>query len=200
MSARSERMTMPEYLEATAFAVERVIEAVWYERDEFEKSRGFVRQEVDDSTWNAYLVASMSGDEDHFWSTYSGAGMAQLSANNTLATLAVTHRLSAAALASALLQIGKQGLSSVHGRSVSPIGRLIGTQNLSVVIWEARNQAMHWETGGAHKPTEACFETLASDVNPKFGEYQERSLAFDVVELLGWRTVDSFNADLVSLG
>jgi hypothetical protein len=191
---------MPDYLEATAFAVERVIEAVWYEGDEFEKSRGFLRQEVDDNTWNAFLAASMSGEEDQFWSTYSGLGVSQLSANNTLAVLAVTHRLSAAALASALLQIAKQGISSIHGGQVSPVGRLIGTQCLSVVVWEARNQAMHWETGEAGKPTEACFGTLARDVDPKYGEYRERSLAFDVVELLGWRTVDSFDADLGSLG
>jgi len=193
-------MTMPEYLEATFFAVERVTEAVWYEGDEFEKSRGFVRQEVDDNTWNAYLAASMSGEEDQFWSTYSGLGLSQLAANNALAVLAVTHRLSAAALASALLQIARQGISSVHGGPVSPSGRLIGTQSLSVVIWEARNQAMHWETGESRKPTEACFETLARDVDPKYGEYRERSLAFDVVELLGWRKVDAFNADLGSLG
>ena len=45
-----------------------------------------------------------------------------------------------------------------------------------------------------------CFETFACDVDPKYGEYRERCLAFDVVELLGWRTVDSFNVDLVSLG
>jgi hypothetical protein len=188
-------MTMPEYVAATAFAVEKAIEAVWYERDEFETSRGFVRQEVDDSTWNAFLAASMSGEEDQFWPTYSGVGLSQLSASNALA--ANTHQLSAAALSSALLQIARQGISSVHGGRVPPSGRLIGTQSLSVVIWEARNQAMHWEeTGGAHRPT---FETLARDVDPKFGEYRERSLAFDVVELLGWRTVDSFNADLVSL-
>jgi hypothetical protein len=200
MSARAERMKMPDYLEATAFAVKRVIEAVWYEGDAFEKARGFVRQEIDDNTWNAYLAASMFGEEDQFWSTYSGPGLSQLSANSTLAVLAVTHRLSAAALASAVLQIARQGISSVHGGPVSPIGRLIGTQSLSVVIWEARNQAMHWETGDAHKLTEACFETLAHDVDPKYGEYRERSLAFDVVELLGWRTVDAFNADLGSLG
>jgi hypothetical protein len=77
---------------------------------------------------------------------------------------------------------------------------VIGTQSLSVVIWEARNQAMHWETGEARKPTEACFETLAREVDPKYGEYLKQSLAFEVVELLDWRTVDSFNADLGSLG
>jgi hypothetical protein len=193
-------MTMSDYLEATAFAVKRLIEAVWYEGDEFEKSRGFVRQEVDDNTWNAFLAASMSGEEDQFWSTYSGLGVSQLSANNTLAVLAVTHRLSAAALASALLQIAKQGISSVHVGPVSAIGRMIGTQNLSVVIWEARNQAMHWETGEARKPTEACFVTLAREVDPKYAEYRERSLAFDVVEHLGWRNVEAFNTDLGSLG
>jgi len=63
---------MQEYLEATAFAVKRVIEAVWYEGDEFEKSRGFVRQEVDENTWNAFLAASMTGENDQFWTTYSG--------------------------------------------------------------------------------------------------------------------------------
>lgn len=191
---------MPDYLEATAFAVERLIEAVWYEGDEFEKSRGFVRQEVDDNTWNAFLAASMSGEEDQFWSTCSALGVSQLSANNALAVLAVTHRLSAAALANALLQIAKQGISSVHEGAVSPVGRLIGTQNLSVVVWEARNQAMHWDSGEARKPMEACFVTLAREMDPKYGEYLKRSLAFDVVELLGWRTVDAFNADLGSVG
>ena len=153
-----------------------------------------------DNTWNAFLASWMSGEDDEFWSTYSGLGATQLSASNILAVLAVTHRLSAAALARALLQIARQGISGVHGGPVSPVGRLIGTQNLSVVVWEARNQAMHWETGDTRKATEACFGTLARDVDPKYGEYRERSLAFDVVELLDWRTVDAFDADLGSLG
>jgi hypothetical protein len=192
-------MTMPEYVEATSFAVKRVIEAVWYEGDEFERTRGFVRQEVDDNAWNAFLAASMSDEEDVFWTTYSGSGLSQLSANNALAALAVTHRLSAAALASALLQIAKQGISSVHRGPMPPTGRPIGTQSLSVVIWEARNQAMHWEDLRRREARD-CFDALARDVNPKFSGYEERSLAFDVVELLDWRTVDRFTEDLSSLG
>ena len=198
--AQSGRMTMSDYLEATAFAVRRLIELVWYERDEFEESRGFVREEVDETTWNAFLAASMSGEEDQFWSTYSGLGVSQLSANNALAVLAVTHRLSAAALASALLQIARQGISIVHGGPVSPLGRLIGTQPLSVVIWEARNQAMHWEDDQLRERLEECFETLAREIDPKYGEYRARSLAFDVADLLGWRTVDSFDDDFAALG
>jgi hypothetical protein len=142
----------------------------------------------------------MSGDEDQFWLAYSGGGVSQLATSNAFTVLAATHRLSAAALASALLQIGKQGVSIVHGRAMSPTGRPIGTQALSVVVWEARNQAMHWEMGKVHKPMAACFETLARDVDPKYGDYMQRSLAFDVVDLLNWRTVARFNEDLGSLG
>jgi hypothetical protein len=58
---------------------------------------------------------------------------------------------------------------------------------------------MHWEDLRRRELSD-CFETLARDVDPKYGEYRERSLAFDVVELLGLRKVDAFNADLDSLG
>jgi hypothetical protein len=199
-SAQPERMTMPDYLEATSFAVERLIEATWHEANEFDRARGFVRQEVDDPTWNAFLAASMTGDDDQFWLAYSGPGVSQLATNNVLAVLAVTHRLSAAALASALLQVGRQGVSSVHAGPMPPTGRAIGTQALSVVLWEARNQAMHWETGNAHDRTASCFETLAHDIDAKYGEYVRRSLAFDVVDLLGWRSMEAFHEDLSSLG
>jgi len=53
------------------------------------------------------MAASMTGEDDQFWTTYSGLGVSQLSANNALPLRAVIHRLSAAALASALLQIAK---------------------------------------------------------------------------------------------
>ena len=36
-------------------------------------------------------------------------------------------------------------------------------------------------------------------VDSKFSDYNKRSLAFDVVELLEWRTIDRFIADLASL-
>jgi hypothetical protein len=72
---------MPDYLEATAFAVERLTGAVWYERDEFEKSQGFVRQEVDEDMWNAFLAAIMSGEDDESWSIYPGLGVSQFAAN-----------------------------------------------------------------------------------------------------------------------
>lgn len=198
-NAQPERITMPDYLEATSFALERLIEVTWHEASEFNRARGFVRQEVDDPTWNAFLAAWMSGDDDQFWLGYSGAGVSQLATNNVLAVQAATHRLSAAALASALLQIGRQGISSVHGGPIPPTGRVIGTQALSVVLWEARNQAMHWETGKAHDRTTSCFEALARDIDPKYGEYLQRSLAFDVVDLLGWRSVGAFHDDLGSL-
>jgi len=120
MRAQSERITMQEYLEATAFAVKRVIEAVWYEGDEFEKSRGFVRQEVDENTWNAFLAASMTGEDDQFWTTYSGLGVSQLSANNALALRAVIHRLSAARSSASAAQASTKCSQLSSRRRCSP--------------------------------------------------------------------------------
>jgi hypothetical protein len=114
-----------------------------------------------------------------------GSGVSQLSADDILAALAITHRLSAALASAPFL--------------VPPAGRPIGTQSLSVVIWEARNQATHWDEVRRRELTD-CFETLAREVDTRYGEYRERSLAFDVVELFGWRTIDSFNANLASMG
>jgi hypothetical protein len=99
-----------------------------------------------------------------------------------------------------LLQIARQGISIVHGGSVLPVGRPIGTQPLSVVVWEARNQAMHWDDDQLRGRLEECFETLARDIDAKYGEYRAQSLAFEVVELLGWRTVEAFEDDFVALG
>ncbi len=116
MSRVHERMEMPTYLAGTEFAVGRLMDAVWYEHGEFVKASGFVREEVDEPTWNAFVSASLSEDEDTFWATYSGPGLTQLSANNALAVRATTHGLAAGALAGALLQIAKQGFLRFTGK------------------------------------------------------------------------------------
>src|SRR4051794_20405960 len=58
-----------------------------------------------------------------------------------LANLTSTY----AVIAGAILQIAKQGLSLSHGPLGNcPAGRGIGSQTLSTVIWQGRNQAMHY--------------------------------------------------------
>ena len=111
------------------------------------------------------------------------------------------HRFSVGALASAVIQIAKQGLALVHGNKPAATGRTIGSsQQLSEVIWQARNQALHWEGKNPHSPVVGCFTALADEVGQVFGDYRTRNMALYVITMLGWRTFEDFERDLLSLG
>src|ERR1700730_1249698 len=104
-----------------------------------------------------------------------------------------------ASLAAALLQIAKQGISMVHGTAPGPSGRSIGSLTLRTLIWEARNQSMHYEGGSVHPPVRACFETLAAETGKStLRDYNVRNLAYEVIEVLGWHSLADFKADLTT--
>lgn len=110
----------------------------------------------------------------------------------------LTRRFSVAALSGNLLQYAKQGLSLCYGknRDGCPIGRNIAGLAVHEIIWQGRNQALHWEDGSPHQPVVRCFECLAATANAVFSDYKTRSMAFEIITLLGWRTVDDFNRDM----
>jgi hypothetical protein len=70
---------------------------------------------------------------------------------------------------------------------------------LKNVIWQARNQAMHWEEGRLNEAVQDCFTALAAEVDQKFSVYRMENMAFNVVQLLGWRTFQEFSAGMMSL-
>lgn len=71
-----------------------------------------------------------------------------------------TRQHAVQALAGAILQIAKQGVSLVHGNlSVSPSGRSVGSLALRDVIWQSRNRSMHYETGKYRQPVLDLFST-----------------------------------------
>lgn len=67
------------------------------------------------------------------------------------------------------------------------------------LIWEGRNQAQHWEEGRLSAGVSTQFTSLASEVNQVFSEFNRRSMSVETLEVLGWRSVDSFAADMLSL-
>ena len=152
----------------------------------------------------------LADDDDDFmmgvgeyWNTYFGSDKERFYKDKELQDVVAkftAHEFSVQSLSADLLQFAKQGMSIVHsGLKTSPPGRSIGTQALRDVIWQGRNQALHWE---AHNFTPAvvnCFQRLAQDVDPKFSYYNSRSMAFDVVELLGWGDFAHFRTDMLLL-
>lgn len=102
-------------------------------------------------------------------------------------------------VAGSILQIAKQGISTVHTRlSFCPNGRMIGKETLKNVIWQGRNQAMHFEEGSYDPPTVACFQNLEHRYGTRF-QLGRKNLAFDVISILGWTAYDVYERDMKNL-
>lgn len=136
-----------------------------------------------------------------YWDTYFGADKASSQKANEVQS--VVDRISArnfsvTALAGSLLQIARQGISAQYGKTKTgcPLGREIYGIPLHEIIWQGRNQALHWEEGKFHAPVNYCFEHLAIHANSVFKDFQERSMALEIIDLLKWATPDDFFRDM----
>lgn len=205
-------MPFTNYLQEIEFAAKNVLTTIWAERRNlddlkaevskmgvgvsYEYQRAMALQESDDPD-NAMMGVGL------YWNNYFGADKEMYHKNEAsidLANRIVIHEFSTASRSGNILQYAKQGISIVHGNpSNCSDGRLIGTQPLKTVIWQSRNQALHWEEGNFRPPVQQCFQQLAAEFDAKFNDYTQRSMAFDIVELLGWKDYSAFESDLLSL-
>jgi hypothetical protein len=221
-------MTMAGYLGEVRHAMEGLLPLIWQEQDTLSGIEGQfaerkaelarlelqVREEYANVAWlEAY---GEDFDDDglatlRYWDNYFGPDkerhhLAQQipglqAAVESLQASVEAHRFSVDALAAAVIQVAKQGMALVHGGKPAPAGRTIGSsQQLSEVIWQARNQALHWEEQSFRQAVTDCFTTPASEVDQVFGDYRTRNMALDVIKMLGWRAFEDFEGDLLSLG
>lgn len=208
-------MRLRDYLPQIHHAVETVIADLHSEHDHVAKLRESVAR-LTEATHAGYAqaeaVAQFSDEWDDdpmlataiHWDTYFGVDKDRYYKDQELQRLTnslAAKEISLSALAGSLLQYAKQGIALQYGRQKHgcPAGRSIGSQPLAEVIWQARNQAIHWEDGTFTPPVENCFTKLAAEVNPVFGDYKIRNLAYDVVVTFGWRTFSDLERDLLSL-
>lgn len=206
-------MDMEPYLQEMHFAVEQVLDGLWKERAALEALQAelaTLTQVVRDDYARAETIAQDALDADDVmlatgihWDTYFGKDKERNKKaleQQQLESRLATRQFSLSALAGTALQYAKQGISVVHGRLAScPSGRSVGSLALKDLIWQGRNQASHWEEGNPHPPVVRCFEILKVEQGATFGDYNQRSLADEVVALLGWRDWVAFEADMRSL-
>lgn len=208
-------MKLRDYLPEIHHAVETVIADLHSEHDRAVDLRAGVAR-LTEATRAGYAqaeaVARFSDELDDdpllataiHWDTYFGVDKKRYYKDQELQELTnslAAKEISLSALAGSLLQYAKQGIALQYGRQKHgcPAGRSIGSQPLSEVIWQARNQAIHWEDGTFTPPVENCFNKLAAEVDPAFGDFKNRNLAYNVVTSLGWRTFADLERDLLSL-
>ena len=106
------------------------------------------------------------------------------------------------ALAGAILHSARQGVAIVRDNlDDCPPGRAVGRETLKNVIWQARNQSMHWEENAFRPAVIACFANLETDFGSEFKlpAATPSSLAKQVLRVLGWTDYESYEHDLVSL-
>ncbi len=205
-------MRIINYLSEIKFAASNVISTIWAERNRIEELRAEIKSLSVAVEVNYQRAIALQESEDIddvamgagvYWENYFGDDKQLFHKNEEaqdLESQLALHEFSIASLSGNLLQYAKQGISLCHGELANcPNGRTIGSQFLKAVIWQGRNQALHWEAGTFHHPVERCFQTLGSDIDAKFNDFPNRNMAFDVVELLSWKDFNAFEADMLSL-
>ncbi|MGH3849432.1 MAG: hypothetical protein ACRDRT_06995 [Pseudonocardiaceae bacterium] len=208
-------ITMSDYLTEIQFAVESALAAIWADHDEAHHllaTLKALKAQTEAGYARAEAIAVNAEDPDDVamsagthWDTYFGPDKDRHQAAagyDDVRARFEARQFSLAAMSGAVLQHAKQAISMVHGGpKACPDGRLVSaTQNLAPVIWQARNQASHWEEGNLNHPVVDCFNALGAEVDSYFfSDLYTRSLAFDVLHLMGWRSWAAFHNDLLSL-
>lgn len=109
---------------------------------------------------------------------------------------------SANILAGSILQIVQQGMSRVHGsiRTYPNKGRNVAGVSLCDLVWQGRNQAMHYETTATRADWSVVFSVLDAIQPDTFSltpPYESRAKA--IFDLLGWQSYSVYEEDLKSL-
>jgi hypothetical protein len=103
------------------------------------------------------------------------------------------------AISGAIFQVAKQGISLVHGGlDAAPNGRLIKSVPVKTIVWQARNQAMHFEEGTPKQPVKDLFAILEAEQGPQFSlsAHGAQSRAKQVLDLLGWNEYPAYLSDM----
>jgi hypothetical protein len=143
----------------------------------------FQSSDLNDDFSDAYVMAA-------FGRAAQAAQQAE-QLRNEVATLQAkvgAHQQATQAIAGAVLQIAKQGVSLVHGGpAAAPTGRAIGSLCVRDIVWQARNQSMHFEEGNYKKAVTDLFATLEAEHGGRFclAAHPQQNRAKQVIELLG---------------
>lgn len=205
---------MHPYLIDTEFAAKTLIETIYSEEIKFQQlSEQFnrLKKHFDVLYWD-FSTAEGSEDFNDFQIQDKFVRMAKFNKDNAievkkleLANLqhSITNkRFSIDSLSMSLLQIGKQGISTVHGQPGNcPPGRNIGSETLKNVIWQGRNQSIHCEEGNPNTKVLQCFAKLTTDFGSDYDitTNPTENKAKTIVDKLGWTNYEDYKNDMISL-
>ena len=201
-------MKMHSYIADTEYAVRSLVEALAVDRTELQKSLDEQRAALDQEAYFdlAFLQRQMHPSANYWYGQLMEAQGQRNALDSEIARLEakiLDKKFSLSALAGALLQIAKQGISVVRRHPDScPDGRLIFGVPIKRIIWASRNQSLHFEEPKKiDSVTEEIFQAMARDGGPKeFADPKSGiNLALLVVENLDWFSFERYRDDMISL-
>lgn len=211
-------ITITDYLNETEFASSKIIEAIWDDFNRVEKLKKEIEQEsnIVKQEYNRAIAMQMYAEDPddvmagvgRYWDNYFGADKEVYYKNEKvvdLTKLLAARELSLTTLCGNLLEHAKKGISLIYGNPKSwPPGRSIGTQVLSKVILESRNQSTHVDeaiANGSYKKADVttCFKTLEIEIDKVFSDYLKRDMSLEIIKCLDWTTHEKYKADIETI-
>lgn len=203
---------MNQYISETEYAVKNLIELATSEENkvvELKEKLSLTEAKYKACKWDF----ETSDLHDDFSDTYvigafnrmaqAGAQTSQLEQEiNSLQALIGSRQSAIQSICGAILQIAKQGMSIVNGGLPNtPDSRIIGTLKIKDIIWQARNQAIHYEEGNFKQPVIDVFTTLEQEhgINFSLAQHQKQSRAKQIINLLNWNDYSNYSRDMQSL-
>lgn len=199
-----------EYLKQTQDTIEHIFNAIEIEEGKINKLAQGLPAEIEglglrnarDQLYKNYVLIDNDFD-DHFDEPHI---MHEFIKYAKSSNLIVAHEITVGILYGTLLQIAKQAISIAHknnGRNCD-LGREVAGLPIAQIIWDARNQALHFEEN--KKPpntnTKDTFDQLVATYGNDFSleENEGINLARSVVRnILEWKHSEIFNSDLQSI-
>lgn len=203
---------MKKYLEETKFAVSSLIELVWTDFKILENLNEQLKALLFEFDFKHEIFLA---NEYHPAANYYHAQAAKAYEKMAQPKAEMERKIketydsidaksaSISALSGAILQIAKQCISLNYGKPQNaPDGTNIQGIPVKLIIWEGRNQSIHYENPKEiSEHVVKIFENLdAVRADGKVWDPKsQRNFAFEIIKFLGWRTYDDFEDHLKSI-
>jgi hypothetical protein len=205
-------MAMHQYLQDTEFAAKNLFALATEEQRQLDALSGQLRQTEERGKYHQWDFQTSDFNDD-FSEAYVMAAFVRAAKageeverlKTEVATLQAsvgTRQHAVQAIAGAIFQIAKQGISLVYGGlGAAPTGRSLGSLSVRDIIWQSRNQSMHYEEGNPKKPVSDLFATLEREHGPHFSlvTHAGQNRAKQVLDVLAWTSYESYLQDMQTL-
>lgn len=210
-------MTIQQYLNETEHASQSLIESIWTDFERAEKLKEEIQKEsaVVENEYNHAIAMQMYAEDPddvmlgvgRYWENYFGRDKELYHENEkltSLTSLLAAREHSFMILSASLLESAKRGLSLVYGKPKDwPSGKAIGSENLSNIILQARNQSAHIDeaiSDGKYKNDKItnCFVEL-QNIDPVFSDFTTRDMSFEIIKFMQWTNLQSYSEEMLNI-